>query len=164
MPHKKNPDVFEILRARTNRLQGLPTDIALITTNLPSGYHRDLQLTKEVLLPAIAEMHTCLEITNFMASQIHVRPRIMEDPKYAYTFSVEVVNALVLQGIPFREAYQMVGKSIGKNEFQPPQEVKHTQEGSSGNLNQAEIKAKCEAAKGVMDFGKFVRAWQALLQ
>ncbi|MEO1414847.1 MAG: argininosuccinate lyase [Bacteroidota bacterium] len=164
MPHKKNPDVFEILRARTNRLQGLPQEMALITTNLPSGYHRDLQLTKEVLLPAITETKLCLEIMTFMVGQIQVKPKIMEDPKYAYTFSVEVVNALVLKGIPFREAYQMVGKSIEKGEFLPPQQVKHTHEGSIGQLNQEEIKQKFEKAKRQMDIARFDQAWENLLK
>src|ERR1039458_7302826 len=103
MPHKKNPDVFELIRARCNRLQALPNELAMITTNLPSGYHRDMQLIKESFLPAFAELNSCLTIMNFMLQSIDVKKDILDDPKYNFIFSVETVNALVNQGIPFRE-------------------------------------------------------------
>src|SRR5690606_34948905 len=106
MPHKKNPDVFELIRGRCNRIQALPNEIAMLTTNLPSGYHRDLQLLKENLFPAIQSLNECLEIAEFMLQHITVKNDILNDPKYDYLFSVEVVNNEVLKGVPFREAYR----------------------------------------------------------
>lgn len=139
MPHKKNPDVFELIRSRCNKIQALPNEIALMTTNLPSGYHRDLQLLKENLFPAITSLNECLEMTTFMLQHIHVKDNILEDKKYAYLFSVEVVNELALKGTPFREAYKIVGESIDKGTFTPGKAVNHTHEGSIGNLCNAEI-------------------------
>lgn len=139
MPHKKNPDVFELIRSRCNKIQALPNEIALMTTNLPSGYHRDLQLLKENLFPAITSLNECLEMTTFMLQHIHVKDNILEDKKYAYLFSVEVVNELALKGTPFREAYKIVGESIDKGTFAPGKAVNHTHEGSIGNLCNAEI-------------------------
>lgn len=139
MPHKKNPDVFELIRSRCNKIQALPNEIALMTTNLPSGYHRDLQLLKENLFPAITSLNECLEMTTFMLQHIHVKDNILEDKKYAYLFSVEVVNELALNGTPFREAYKIVGESIDKGTFAPGKAVNHTHEGSIGNLCNAEI-------------------------
>ncbi len=139
MPHKKNPDVFELIRSRCNKIQALPNEIALMITNLPSGYHRDLQLLKENLFPAITSLNECLEMTTFMLQHIHVKDHILDDKKYAYLFSVEVVNELALNGTPFREAYKIVGESIDNGTFVPGKAVNHTHEGSIGNLCNAEI-------------------------
>ncbi len=139
MPHKKNPDVFELIRSRCNKIQALPNEIALMITNLPSGYHRDLQLLKENLFPAITSLNECLEMTTFMLQNIQVKEGILADNKYAYLFSVEVVNELALKGTPFREAYKIVGDAIDKGTFAPGKAVNHTHEGSIGNLCNAEI-------------------------
>lgn len=139
MPHKKNPDVWEIMRGKCNRLQALPNDVAIMTTNLPSGYHRELQLLKELLFPAFTELKNCLHMATFMLQNITVNQDILNDPKYAYLFSVEEVNKMVLNGAPFRDAYKQVGLAIEKGEFDPQKTVNHTHEGSIGNLNNAEI-------------------------
>jgi len=139
MPHKKNPDVFELIRSRCNKIQALPNEIAMMITNLPSGYHRDLQLLKENLFPAITSLNDCLEMTTFMLKNISVKDGILKDKKYAYLFSVEVVNDLALKGTPFREAYKIVGDSIDNGTFEPGAEVHHTHEGSIGNLCNEEI-------------------------
>jgi argininosuccinate lyase len=142
MPHKKNPDVFELIRAKTNLLKALPTTISTVIGNLTSGYHRDFQVLKEVLFPAIKELKECLFITDYSVSKIKVSKQILNDPKYKYIFSVEAVNKLVLQGIPFRDAYQQVSKGIESGTFTPPKEVKHTHEGSIGNLGNDQIRAR----------------------
>ncbi|SFE10851.1 argininosuccinate lyase [Spirosoma endophyticum] len=134
MPHKKNPDVAELLRAKTNRLKALPMEVTLVMSNLPSGYHRDMQLLKEILMPAFDEILDCLDITDFMLEHIQVKPNLLDDPKYDLLFSVERVNELVLQGVPFREAYRIVGKEIAEHTYRPPRELHHTHEGSIGNL------------------------------
>ena len=141
MPHKKNPDVFELIRAKCNRIQSLPNELALLLTNLPSGYHRDLQLTKEILFPAIEELKSCLELCYVMLSNIEVRNGILQDEKYKYLFSVEAVNELVNQGVSFREAYKQVGEQIesGSFGFDPGKGLHHTHEGSIGNLCTQEI-------------------------
>ena len=144
MPHKKNPDVFEIMRGRCNRLQALPNEIALLTTNLPVGYHRDLQLLKEILFPATAEIRRTLRMANFMLARLKVNDRILDERKYDYLFTVEDVNRLVLQGVPFREAYRRVGMAVQRGEYRPTREVHHTHEGSIGNLCTAEIRRKME--------------------
>lgn len=144
MPHKKNPDVFEIMRGRCNRLQALPNEIALLTTNLPVGYHRDLQLLKEILFPAFTEIRRTLRMGDFMVAQLRVNDRILDDRKYDYLFTVEDVNRLVLQGVPFREAYRRVGMAVQRGEYRPTREVRHTHEGSIGNLCTAEIRRKME--------------------
>ena len=163
MPHKKNPDVFEIMRAKTNRLQALPNEIGHITTNLPSGYHRDLQLTKESLLPAIEDMKACLYMADFMLQQIEVNTDILDDPMYDYLFSVERVNQEVLSGLPFREAYQKVGKEIEAGLFKPKREVQHTHEGSIGNLCTEQIRAKMNQALDRFAFEVADKAIHALL-
>jgi argininosuccinate lyase len=142
MPHKKNPDVFELIRAKCNRIQSIPNELALLLTNLPSGYHRDLQLTKEILFPAFEELKACLQLTVLMLSHIEVKEGILNDPKYTYLFSVEAVNELVNKGIPFREAYQQVGNAIeaGTFQFDASKGLHHTHEGSIGNLNLGEIR------------------------
>jgi argininosuccinate lyase len=142
MPHKKNPDVFELLRARCNMLQQLPNEIGAILANLPSGYFRDMQMIKESFLPAFGEMQTILDIAAFMIKKVNVRKDILSDPKYSYLFSVEAVNEAVLQGVPFRDAYKLVGKQIADGTFNPPVELHHTHEGSIGNLCNKEIALK----------------------
>src|SRR5580692_9132089 len=136
MPHKKNPDVFELIRAKCNRIQSTPNELTLLINNLPSGYHRDLQLTKEILFPAIQEGLACLRITRLMLSHIQIRDGILEDEKYRYLFSVEAVNELVNKGVPFRDAYKQVGDQIdqGKFSFDYRRQLHHTHEGSIGNL------------------------------
>ena len=142
MPHKKNPDVFELIRAKCNKLKALPNEIALVTTNLPSGYHRDLQVIKENFIPAFQELNACLYMTQFMLQKVSVKEDILSEDKYNYLFSVEAVNALVLQGMPFRDAYKKVGMMIENGEFVPPKEIKHTHEGSIGNLCNDQITAR----------------------
>ncbi len=147
MPHKKNPDVFELIRAKCNRIQSIPNELTLLLSNLPSGYHRDLQLTKEILFPAIEELKACLELMQLMLSNLAVRDNILDDKMYTYLFSVEAVNELVNNGTPFREAYQQVGNLIDKGEFRFDYQNKlnHTHEGSLGNLcNDAIIKEMSE--------------------
>ncbi|HZZ75749.1 MAG TPA: argininosuccinate lyase [Puia sp.] len=146
MPHKKNPDVFELIRAKSNRIQSIPNELSLLMTNLPSGYHRDMQLTKEILFPAIEDLKDCISMTALMLSHIQVRKGILKDQKYKYLFSVEAVNELTNQGIPFRDAYRMIGDRINKGDFSFDQSkpLKHTHEGSLGNLNLAEITSAFE--------------------
>lgn len=134
MPHKKNPDVFELVRAKCNRIQAVPNELTLLTNNLPSGYHRDGQLTKECLFPAIETLQSCLEITAFMLEHIRVKDNILDDNKYNDLFSVEAVNAEVLKGLPFRDAYQKIGKQIENKTFVADRNVQHTHAGSIGNL------------------------------
>ena len=146
MPHKKNPDVFELIRAKCNRIQATPNELTLLTNNLPSGYHRDMQLTKEILFPAIEELKSCLEMIQLMLSEMIVKDDILLDPKYTYLFSVEMVNELVNQGVPFRDAYKEVGNKIEKGEFtfDPTKGLKHTHEGSIGNLCNKEIQLEMD--------------------
>lgn len=142
MPHKKNPDVFELIRAKTNILRTLPNQIIMATANLTSGYHRDFQILKEILFPAIQELKNCLFITEYAAGKIKVNDRILDDPKYKLIFSVEAVNELVLNGTPFRDAYQKVAQQIEDGSFTPPKELKHTHEGSLGNLGNKKIEKR----------------------
>jgi argininosuccinate lyase len=146
MPHKKNPDVFELIRAKCNRIQSIPNELTLLVNNLPSGYHRDLQLTKEILFPAIEELKACLQLAKLMLSNIEVKEDILADEKYKYLFSVEAVNELVNKGIPFREAYQKVGNEIedGSFNFDYSKQLHHTHEGSIGNLNNKEIEKQMD--------------------
>ena len=146
MPHKKNPDVWELIRAHSNRLQSLPNEITLMTTNMPHGYHRDYQLLKEVLFPALETLHKLLQMTHFMLEHISVNEDILSDPRYDYLFTVEEVNRRVLQGIPFREAYQQVGKEVQAGTFHTEKKVHHTHAGSVGNLCTEEIRKKMELA------------------
>src|SRR5690606_17723598 len=163
MPHKKNPDVFELVRARCNKIQALPNEIALMTTNLPSGYHRDLQLLKENLFPAFASLNECLEITAFMLEHIRINECILEDPKYDYLFSVEVVNNEVLRGVPFREAYRNIGLAIEEGTYKPQKTVKHTHEGSIGNLCNAEIQRAFAEVVGAFGFSEVNAALERLV-
>ncbi|MCF6360458.1 MAG: argininosuccinate lyase [Cyclobacteriaceae bacterium] len=146
MPHKKNPDVLELVRAKCNKIQALPTELTLITNNLPTGYHRDYQLLKESLFPAITSLKDCLDITGFMFSHLEVNESVILDSKYDLVFSVEAVNKLVNDGIPFRDAYQQVGKQIEEGNFVPNKKPVHTHEGSIGNLCNLEIKEKFRKA------------------
>jgi len=163
MPHKKNPDVWEIMRGKCNRLQALPNDVAMMTTNLPSGYHRELQLLKELLFPAFADLKNCLQMATFMLQNISVNTEILNDPKYAYLFSVEEVNRLVLSGVPFRDAYKQVGSAIEKGEFEPNKQVNHTHEGSIGNLNNNEIVTAMDKLLNDFDFAKVKAAISHLI-
>lgn len=142
MPHKKNPDVFEIMRGKCNRLQSVPNEIALLTSNLPLGYNRDLQLLKDIIFPASTELTECLDMAEFMLGQIIVRENIVNDPKYDCLFTVEEVNRLVLEGMPFREAYKKVGLEVRDGTYKPVREVHHTHAGSINNLCNKEIADK----------------------
>ncbi|MEJ4089306.1 argininosuccinate lyase [Galbibacter orientalis] len=144
MPHKKNPDVFELIRGKCNKIQAVPNQLAMLTTNLPSGYHRDLQLTKEIIVPAIQELKSCLEMLTFSIKNIIVKENILDDKKYDYLFSVDTLNDLVLNGMPFRDAYKQMGEEIQRGEFTPKRDISHSHKGSLGNLCLDEIKAKME--------------------
>lgn len=144
MPHKKNPDVFEIMRGKCNRLQSVPNEIALLTSNLPLGYNRDLQLLKDIIFPATTEMRRCLDMASFMLAQIKVNPDIISDPRYDYLFTVEDVNRLTLSGVPFREAYRTIGMQVQNGEYHPTRTVSHTHAGSIGRLCNAEIALKMQ--------------------
>lgn len=146
MPHKKNPDVFELIRGKCNKIQALPFELSLITSNLPSGYHRDLQLLKEGLIPAINTLKSCLEMFRFSLESVRVNEEILNDPKYDYLFTVEEVNELVQRGIPFRDAYKQVGERVEKGDFKPKKEVQHTHIGSIGNLSLDRISEKMRKA------------------
>ncbi|TSD67451.1 argininosuccinate lyase [Inquilinus sp. KBS0705] len=164
MPHKKNPDVWEIIRGKCNRLQALPNDVAMMTTNLPSGYHRELQLLKELLFPAFTDLIDCLQMAKFMLENISVNKNILDDSKYAYLFSVEVVNKAVLNGTPFRDAYKQVGLAIEQGNFDPDKTVNHTHEGSIGNLQTKEISAAMVKVVSSFDFAKVDEAIKALVK
>lgn len=146
MPHKKNPDVFELIRGKCNKIQALPYEITLITNNLPSGYHRDLQLLKEGLFPAIQNLKACLDIAIFSIKDIKVKDNILADKKYDYLFTVDSLNEMVVAGIPFRDAYKAVAEQLENGTFQSPKETKHTHEGSINNLCLAEIRGKMDLA------------------
>jgi len=133
MPHKKNPDVFELLRAKCNILQGLPNQLTLLTNNLPSGYHRDMQLTKELIFPAFGTVNECMDILLHILPQLEVNQSCISDKKYDYCFSVEEVNKLVLSGISFRDAYQIIANNIKINDFNPARTIDHSHIGSIGN-------------------------------
>lgn len=152
MPHKKNPDVWELIRGRTNQLQALPNQIMLLTTNLPSGYHRDMQLQKETLFPAFQSLMACLDMSKLMLKNIKIKDNILDDPKYQYLFSVEEVNNLVLAGTPFREAYKKVGADIEAGNFNGKYEINHTHEGSIGNLNLNEVNMMMKSVIKDFDF------------
>ena len=144
MPHKKNPDVFELIRSHCNRIKAIPNEITMMTTNLPSGYHRDLQLLKEHLFPSFKTLKDCIEMAGLMLSGIEIKKNILADEKYKYLFSVEEVNKLVNSGTPFRDAYKKVGLDIEADKFTYTTSVNHTHEGSIGNLGTAEIKQQLE--------------------
>lgn len=163
MPHKKNPDVFELTRAKCNKIQAIPQQIMLITNNLPSGYFRDYQIIKEVFIPAFAELNDCIEMTAMMLSQVKINETILDDPKYDFLFSVEAVNNLTLSGVPFRDAYKQVGIEIEEGNFIPDKSVKHTHEGSIGNLCNDKISAYKDAIINQFEFDKVNHAIDQLL-
>ena len=164
MPHKKNPDVFELTRAKCNKLQALPQQITLIMNNLPCGYFRDLQIIKEVFLPAFQELRDCLRMTTYIISRIEVNEHILDDPRYDLMFSVEEVNRLAAQGTPFRDAYRQVGLDIEAGRFQPCKEVHHTHEGSIGNLCTQEIALLMDQAYSSFHFQRVEEAVHKLLR
>ena len=164
MPHKKNPDVFELMRGKCNRIQALPNDIALITANLPVGYHREMQLIKEVLFPAIQDLKDCLFMADFMLQKVKISDGLIGQEKYKYLFSVEETNKLVLQGVPFRDAYKQVGLAIERGEFDPERSVNHNHEGSIGNLNHPEINAMMEGVLSGFGFESWDEAVGKLVQ
>lgn len=164
MPHKKNPDVWEIMRGKCNLLAGLPNQITMMTTNLPSGYHRDLQLLKELLFPAITTIKECMEMADYMLRHITVKQGILEDSKYDYIFSVEVVNNMVLSGIPFRDAYRQIGLDIESGSYRPDRNVHHTHEGSIGNLCLPQIEGLMEEVISGFGFERFLEAEASLIK
>lgn len=161
MPHKKNPDVFELTRAKCNKIQSIPYQISLITNNLPSGYFRDLQIIKEIFIPAFEDLIDCLEMTTLMMERIEVNRNILSDKKYDLAFSVEEVNRLVLSGVPFRDAYKQVGMKIENGDFVPDKAIKHTHQGSIGNLCNNEI---VDYRNGILQQFTFQKVHQALEQ
>jgi argininosuccinate lyase len=164
MPHKKNPDVFELIRAKSNKIMALPNEIMLITTNLASGYHRDLQVIKESFLPVFAEIKDCLSITDYSLQQIIINESAIKDEKYKYLFSVEVVNEMVLKGTSFRDAYKIVGENIEKGDFEPSYDIHHTHEGSIGNLCNDKIKSMADQVYAQFPFKQIDDALSKLIR
>jgi argininosuccinate lyase len=163
MPHKKNPDVFELIRSHCNRIKALPNEIMMMTTNLPSGYHRDLQLLKEHLFPAFKTLQDCIEMTGLMLGNIEIKKDILADEKYKYLFSVEEVNKLVNAGMPFRDAYKKVGLNIEAGNFKYDPSISHSHEGSVGNLCTEEIKKMMEKVVNEFSFTTVNAAIKKLL-
>ena len=163
MPHKKNPDVFELVRSHCNKIQAIPYQISLMTNNLPSGYFRDLQILKEVFLPAFQELNDCISIAGFAIDHMTVKPNLLEDDRYKYVFSVEDVNKLVQQGMPFRDAYKKVGGDINAGNYEPSREINHTHEGSIGNLCLEQISQRMKNIVGAYEFEKIESAYSGLL-
>ncbi len=164
MPHKKNPDVFELIRSYCNRIKALPNEIMMMTTNLPSGYHRDLQLLKEHLFPAFQQLKNCIQMASLMIENMEVKKDILEDTKYQFLFSVEEVNKLVNAGMPFRDAYKKVGLAIEAGQFTYSTKLAHTHEGSIGNLCTAQIANEMKKAVEGMEFGKVDAQIELLLK
>ena len=164
MPHKKNPDVFELIRAHCNRIQALPNEISMMLTNLPSGYHRDLQLLKESLFPAIKNLKNCISMATLMLENIEVRDNILDDEKYKYLFTVEEMNKLVLDGMPLRDAYKTIGAAVEDNTFTTNMNLDHTHEGSIGNLQNDQIRTMMDRVIKRFDFNKVNDALQKLLE
>jgi argininosuccinate lyase len=163
MPHKKNPDVFELVRSHCNKIQAIPYQISLMTNNLPSGYFRDLQILKEVFLPAFLELNDCISIAGFAIDQMTVKSDLLADDRYKYVFSVEDVNKLVMQGVPFRDAYKQVGSQINEGKYSPEKEISHTHEGSIGNLCLGQISDKMHRIVGSFEFQQVEKAYNKLL-
>ena len=163
MPHKKNPDVFELIRSHCNRIKALPNEIMMMTTNLPSGYHRDLQLLKEHLFPAFETLRNCIDMAGLMLSNMEVKENILEDEKYKFLFSVEEVNKLVLQGTPFRDAYKKIGLDIEAGSYTYSTNVNHTHEGSIGNLCNEQIIANMQKVFESFSFEDYHKAIDHLL-
>jgi argininosuccinate lyase len=164
MPHKKNPDVFELIRSYCNRIKALPNEIMMMTTNLPSGYHRDLQLLKEHLFPAFTQLKNCMEMATLMIQNMEVKKDLLEDPKYQYLFSVEEVNKLVIGGMPFRDAYKQVGLAIEAGNFTYTTQMKHTHQGSLGNLCTSQIAATMQKVVAAMEIVKVEQQIKQLLK
>ncbi|WP_066629658.1 argininosuccinate lyase [Labilibacter marinus] len=162
MPHKKNPDVFELIRAKCNQLQALPDSIGMITGNLPTGYFRDLQLIKETFLPAFDELISCLDLATFAVNNISITKDVLNNEMYKYAFSVEEVNKLVLQGVPFRDAYKQIGGMIEEGKFEPELTVEHSHEGTIGNLCNPQVKLKMEGIINEFNFKKVNEAINTL--
>ena len=163
MPHKKNPDVFELTRAKCNKIQGLPQQITLIANNLPSGYFRDLQIIKELFLPAFDELKDCLQMVTHMMREVKVNEHILDDERYALMFSVEEVNRRVVAGVPFRDAYKRVGLEIEAGQFKPNKQVAHTHEGSIGNLCNEQIAQLMQTVVKGFGFERMNQAEKQLL-
>ncbi len=164
MPHKKNPDVFELIRAKCNRIKSLPMEADLVISGLPSGYHRDFQVLKENMMKAFSEIQACLYMAEKVLLQVKIREDILEDPVYRHISSVDKVNQLVMKGIPFREAYQEIARQIRNQTFIPEDKIAHTHEGSLGNLCQEEIRQKMDKRLGSFGFDKIAQALQKLLE
>jgi argininosuccinate lyase len=164
MPHKKNPDVFELIRSHCNRLQALPNEIMLMTTNLPSGYQRDLQLLKENIIPAFENLQSCIKMAGLMLTNIEIKKDILRDEKYKFLFSVEEVNKMVIQGTPFRDAYKKIGRDIEEGKFQYSVHVAHTHEGSIGNLQNDQVRRMMDNIVRRFNFSKVHNALEQLLQ
>lgn len=164
MPHKKNPDVFELIRAKCNRLTALPHQLSSITQNLPSGYHRDMQLNKELYLPAFQEIEDCLELFQYMLQHIEVKKDLLKDPKFDPIFSVEAVNNLVIEGLPFRDAYKKVGEQIAAGNFAPGRDLDHKHEGSIGNLCLDQLQKTMEERVAEFPFKQVNEAMDRLLK
>lgn len=163
MPHKKNPDVFELIRAKCNKLQGLPQQVTLIMNNLPCGYFRDLQIIKEVFLPAFENLKDCLSMAAYIINRMEVRTDILDNPMYDAIFSVEEVNRLAVEGMPFRDAYRKVGLDIEAGNFTPDKDIRHTHEGSIGNLCNDRIQSLMESILKEFNFERVDDAERKLL-
>lgn len=164
MPHKKNPDVFELIRAHGNRLQSIPNEITILLANLPSGYHRDFQLIKEIIFPAIKDLRNCLSMTQLMIANIQVKENLLQDEKYKYLFTVEEMNKLVLEGMPLRDAYRKIGMDVENNTFKTDGNVMHTHEGSMGNLHNESISRNMNEVLARFNFKEVNDALQNLLK
>ena len=163
MPHKKNPDVFELTRAKCNKIQSLPSQIMMLINNLPSGYFRDLQIIKEVFMPSFGELLDCIKMTTHIMSDVKINEHILDDPKYDFIFSVEEVNRLALEGMPFRDAYKKVGLECEAGEFKPNKNIHHTHQGSIGNLCNDGITALMNKTISEFNFDKVEEAKKKLL-
>ncbi|MFY0606043.1 MAG: argininosuccinate lyase [Cyclobacteriaceae bacterium] len=162
MPHKKNPDVFELVRGRCNQIMSLPNELNLLLSNLPSGYHRDLQQLKEHLFPGIQTMKQCLDIASFALDQLQVTPDVINDPRYDYLFTVERVNELVLSGVAFRDAYKIVGEEVESGNYKPNRNIKHTHLGSVGNLANDQVAAKIQRELNKFPFDNVLKCFESL--
>ena len=164
MPHKKNPGVFELMRGKCNRMQALPNDIAMMTVNLPVGYHREMQLIKEVLFPAIQDMKDCLQMASYMIPQMEVKTDVIDQKKYDYLFTVEEVNRLVLSGVPFRDAYKRVGFDVENGVFEANRNVQHSHAGSLGNLMSEEVRRQFDKTYNSFRFAEVQRSIEKILE
>jgi argininosuccinate lyase len=164
MPHKKNPDVFELIRAHCNRIQSVPNEISLLLTNLTSGYHRDLQLLKEIIFPAIKNLKDCLAMTSLMLRNIEVKKGLLNDDKFENLFTVEEMNRLIISGVPMRDAYIRIGEMVAENKFTTTKELNHTHAGSIGNLMNEAIRKNMKDLLAKFEFEKAGDALKELLK